>query len=175
MPRRLLAQISGNSTKEKELKPYSRGLIIGEYYSGVKASQISRNLQIPRSTVADSIQQNSKQNNGESSPQPGRPKSYIERDKQHIIQLIKRDPFIKYDNICQRTGLNISSTTFLSILQNSGYGHWQAKKQPKLTKEHAKLWLEWAKNHKDWTYTEWSKVIWSNESSIKLGKGQQQP
>jgi hypothetical protein len=68
MPRRPLAQISGNSTKEKELTPYSRGLIIGEYYSGVKPSQISRNLQIPRSTIADSIQQNSKRNNEESSP-----------------------------------------------------------------------------------------------------------
>jgi hypothetical protein len=48
------------------------------------------------------------------------------------------------------------------------------KKRPKLTKEHAKLRLEWAKNHKYWTYTEWSKVIWSDESSIELGKGQQQ-
>jgi hypothetical protein len=123
MPRRPLAQISGNSTKEKELTPYSRGFIIGESYCGVKPSQISRNLQIPRSTVVDSIQQNSKQNDGKSIPRSGRPKSYTERDKRHIIQLIKRDPFIKYDDIRERTGLSISSTTFLSILRNSGYGH----------------------------------------------------
>jgi transposase len=173
MPRRPLAQISGNTTKGKELTPYSRGLIIGEYNCGVKPSQISRNLQIPRSTVIDTIQQKSKRDDGKSSPRPGRPKSYTERDKRHIIQLIKRDPFITYQAIRERTGLNVSSTTFLTILKESGYGHWRAKKRPKLTKEHAKLRLEWAKKHKDWTYTEWSKVIWSDESSIELGKGQQ--
>jgi hypothetical protein len=175
MPRRPLAQISGNTSTTKELSPYSRGLIIGKYEAVVSLSQISESLAIPSSTVFDTIQQNSKRNNGKSIPRPGRPKSYTERDKRHIIQLIKRDPFIKYEDIRERTGLNLSSTTFLSILQDSGYGHWRAKKRPKLTKEHAKLRLEWAKNHKDWTFTEWSKVIWSDESSIELGKGQQQP
>jgi transposase len=175
MPRRPLAQISGNITTNNELSPYLRGLIIGKYDAGVTITQISQILEIPSSTVFNTIQRNSKRNDGKSSSRSGRPKSYTERDKRHIIQLIKRDPFINYQDIRERTGLNISSTTFLTILKESGYGHWRAKKRPKLTKEHAKLRLEWAKNHKDWTYTEWSKVIWSDESSIELGKGGQQP
>ena len=40
-----------------------------------------------------------------------------------------------------------------------------------MTEEHAKKRLEWAKQHRNWTYTEWSKIIWSDESSIKVGKG----
>jgi transposase len=155
------------------LSPYLRGLIIGKHESGINPSQISRDLQIPRTTVNGTIQRILHQNDGKSSPRSGHPQSYTERDKRHIIQLIKRDPFITYQAIRERTGLNVSSTTFLTILKESGYGHWRAKKRPKLTKEHAKLRLEWAKRHKDWTYTEWSKVIWSDKSSIELGKGQQ--
>ena len=154
MPRRPLGQISGNSIKGKELSPYMRGLITGKHESGIKPSHISQDLQIPRSTIVDTIQQNSTRNEGKSNPRPGRPKSYSERDERHILLLIKRDPFITYQSIRERTGLNLSSRTFLTILKKSGYGHWRAKKRPKLTKEHAKLRLEWAKLHKDWTYTE---------------------
>jgi hypothetical protein len=68
MPRRPLAQISGNTSTTKELSPYSRGLIIGKYEAGVSLSQISESLAIPSSTVFDTIQQNSKRNNGKSIP-----------------------------------------------------------------------------------------------------------
>jgi hypothetical protein len=44
-----------------------------------------------------------------------------------------------------------------------------------LTDEYAKKRLEWAQTHRDWTYAEWSKVIWSDESSIEIGKGRQAP
>jgi hypothetical protein len=142
MPRRPLAQINGNSIKRKELSPYMRGIITRKHQSGVRTSHISEDLQIPRSTVNNTIEQIPRQNNGKSIPRPGRPKSYTERDKRHILLLIKADPFIKYQDIRQRIGLNLSLYTFLLILKNSGYGHWRAKKQPKLTKEHAKLQLE---------------------------------
>jgi IS30 family transposase len=112
MPRLPLAQISGNITKRKELTPYTRGLIIGKHEAGVPISQISHTLGIPSSTVFETIQQNSKRDNGESSPRSGRPKSYTERDKRHIIQLIKRDPFITYPVIRERTGLNVYQLPF---------------------------------------------------------------
>ena len=44
-----------------------------------------------------------------------------------------------------------------------------------MTEEYAKKRLEWALTHHDWTYTEWSKVIWSDEFLIKIGKGRQAP
>lgn len=172
MPRRPLARINGNRTIRKELTTYTRGLIIGKHESGVSMTHISQTLGIPLSTVSETIKRNPERINGESSPRSGRPKSYTERDRRHIIRIIRRDPFITYPALRLRAGLDISSTTFLKILKESGYGHWRAKKRPKLTEEHAKLRLEWAKKHKDWTFTEWAKVIWSDESSIEIGKGQ---
>jgi len=55
MPRAPLGQISGNITKRKGLNPYKRGLIIGKHESGINPTQISQNLQIPRSTIIDTL------------------------------------------------------------------------------------------------------------------------
>jgi hypothetical protein len=68
MPRRPLAQINNNSIQRKELSPYVRGIITGKHHSGFKTSHISQQLQIPRSTVNDTIQQISRQNNSKSIP-----------------------------------------------------------------------------------------------------------
>ena len=175
MPRTPLREINGNSTKRKELSPYLRGQIIGKAISGISKHQISQELQIPRSTVICTIQRENALLEGKSSPQSGRPKSYTERDMRHILTIIKRNPFVTYREIRERTGLELSSATLLTIVNKSGYGHWRAKKRPRLLEEHAKMRLEWAKKHQNWTYTEWSKIIWSDESSIKLGRGQQSP
>jgi hypothetical protein len=66
MPRRPLAQISGNTTKRSKLSPYLRGLIIGKHNSGRNPTQISQDLQIPRTTINSTIKQNLGQNNGKS-------------------------------------------------------------------------------------------------------------
>jgi transposase len=47
---------------------------------------------------------------------------------------------------------------------------WLAKNRPKLTEEHAKKRLEWAKTFKDWTAEDWAKVAWSDECSIEKDK-----
>jgi hypothetical protein len=85
MPRRPLAQINGNSLKQRELSLFTHGLIIGKRENGAFLSKISQKLQIPVSTISGTIQRNSVRNNGKSSAQSGRPKSYLERDKQHVI------------------------------------------------------------------------------------------
>jgi transposase len=175
MPRTPLAEIDANSNKRKELTPFLRRQIIGKYSCGVNPTQISKQLQIPRSTIVSTIERNPQQVDGKSIPRSGRPKSYTKRDERHIITIIKRNPFVTYQSIREQTGLLLSSATFLRILKNSGYGHWRAKQRPKLTEEHAKKRLEWAQKHSDWTYTEWSKIIWSDESSIEINRGPRIP
>jgi hypothetical protein len=83
---------------------------------------------------------------------------------------IKKDPFLTFQDIRVRTGINVLTTTFKNYLKKSGYGHWKAAKRPQLKEEYAALRLAWAEAYKDWSYEEWSKVIWSDEYSIKIGK-----
>jgi transposase len=137
MPRTPLAQIDPNSRIKKELTPFQRGQIIGKAECGLSKHQISRDLQIPRSTIQTILLKNYLQSNGKSFPRSGRPKSYTERDSRHILNIIKADPFVTYSTIRERTGLEVSRRTFLRIIRESGYGHWKAQKRPKLEKEHA--------------------------------------
>ena len=123
MSRTSLARIDPNSIKRKELSPFLRGKIFAKHSDGLSAANISRDLGIPRTTIWSTLQRESTQLDGKSFPRPGRPKSYTERDKRHILTIIKRNPFITYQAIREQSGLNLSSATFLRILKESGYGH----------------------------------------------------
>lgn len=171
MPRTPLRPIDANAQKKGHSSPYIRGQIIALSKLGHKQAQIARDLQIPRSTVHDTIRLDPQRDNGESLPRSGRPKTLSPADERYILILIKRDPFITYREIRDRTRFNVSDRTLARIIQQSGYGHWRAQKRPRLNAVLAKKRLEWALARKDWTYDEWSKVIWSDECSVELGKG----
>jgi transposase len=173
MPRVPLGQIDPNNQKRKELSPYTRGLISGYLRCGIKPSKISAELQIPYSTIIFTRDQNDQRNNGNSLTRSGRPKILSERDKNHLFRVIRANPFISYNELREQTSITVSNDTLLRTIRDSGYGHWKAKKRPKLTEEHARLRLEWAKAHQDWTPEQWAKVIWSDECSVELGKGKQ--
>jgi transposase len=171
MPRTPLKPINPNRGKGHELSPYLRGRIFSLVEEGVKYAEIARRLQIDESTAGKTIKLDSKRCNGESRSRSGRPKTLSPRDIRRIITEIKKDPFLSYQDIRARTGVNVSNTTFKKYLKESGYGHWKAAKRPQLKEEHAALRLQWAEAHKDWSYEEWSKIIWSDECSIEIGKG----
>ncbi|KAJ9196306.1 hypothetical protein DTO164E3_6362 [Paecilomyces variotii] len=173
MPRRPLGQIDPNGRRGNELSPYTRGIIMGRVFDKVTPTKIGRDLQIARATIVSTIEKDPERDNGESLLRPGRPEALSPRDKRRVFIEIKRDPFITYDAIRANTGLNYSNTTLLKYVKQSGYGHWKAKKRPYLKPEHAKKRYEWAKAHKNWGWDEWSRIIWSDECSIEIGKGKQ--
>lgn len=173
MPRTPLRQIDPNPRRGGELSPYIRGQIIAYYNKKVKIIDIARELRIPSSTVKSTILQDPKRHNGESKARSGRPNILSSRDQRRILLEIKRDPFLTFSDIRNRTDINLSNTSFKRYLALSKYGHWRAAKRPQLKLEHAKLRLEWAQKYKDWTYSEWSKIIWSDECSVEIGKGKQ--
>ncbi|WP_206734023.1 hypothetical protein, partial [Stenotrophomonas sp. MA5] len=94
MLRSPLQSINPNIRKGKELSPSQRGIIWGKYSAGVSKSAISRELQIPRTTVYDTIVKYPQRNETHSISRPGRPKKVTERDERHILIIIKGDPFL---------------------------------------------------------------------------------
>lgn len=53
----------------------------------------------------------------------GQPKIIPNADKQYIIFLIKRDIFMKIENICKALDKPISADTVAIVLKNSGYAY----------------------------------------------------
>lgn len=113
------------------------------------SSQIINRLRIKRSTIYNIIRQGSLRNDGESLSRSGCPRAVTESDKQYVIIKIECNPFIIYQELRNATGILVSDTVFVRILKKSGYRHWKAQKQPKLTADHAKLQYQWALTRKD--------------------------
>ena len=65
----------------------------------------------------------------------------------------------------------ISERTTRRVLKELGFGSFKAVRKPFVTPKQAKRRLEWAKAYKNWTEQEWLNVIWSDETSIEVGKG----
>lgn len=167
-----LSPISSIINPEKELSPTVRAFILGRYTGGEKPKSISNDLQIPLQTIYTTIRRSSSRSHCISKPRTGRPKSLSETAKRAIIRLIKKNPFITYQEVSETLQLSICRRTLFSVINESGYGNWKAQKRPLLTPKVAQRRYEWALKYKNWGYREWSSVIWSDECSVELGSGQ---
>jgi len=76
-----------------------------------------------------------------------------------------------YAQLIEQSGLQFSRSTFTRLLKKYGISNWLAKKRPYLTAQAVKARLKFAQEHKDWTYNDWKKVIFSDECSLERGAG----
>jgi hypothetical protein len=58
------------------------------------------------------------------------------------------------------------ATTF----KREGFARRSALKKPKLTAQHAKLRLDWAIEHLNWSLEQWEQILWTDETWIQPGK-----
>lgn len=171
-PRTPLKSISGNKTLRKELSPFIRGKIIALSEIGTNITDIAGLLNIPRKTIQYRLPSpKTEREDGKSKYRSGRPPILDKHDIRHIIQLIIEEPFITYQEIKHQQKLTCFPRTIYTAIYNSGYVHWQARKRPLLTPEHAQLRFEFAKKYAHWKYEDWCKVIFTDECSIELGSG----
>lgn len=171
VPRTPLRYTSSNRTSRKELEPFQIGIIVGRFLAGQKMVDIQQAMDLPYTTIQTTIATYHSSTTGTSSPRNGRPELLSETDKRYILLQIKRDPFIRTEDICKLLQTSISPRTVARMPKESGYGHWKAQKRLQLTEKAAKLRYEWAYRHRDWTYDQWRRIIWSDECSVELGKG----
>lgn len=68
----------------------------------------------------------------------------------------------------QKENIFVSLPTVTAALKSMGLIVRTKKKKPGLTKDHKKRRLEFAKKYKHWTVSDWSKVIFSDETKVNL-------
>jgi transposase len=171
VPRTPLRSISANRERGHELSPYFRGQIISLSKIGTAQAKIAHLLNVSQTTVQYTLQQEATRIEGTTLARSGRPPILSEDDKVSIFNIIKRDPFIGYEDIRDQSGFNVCNKTFLRMLKASGYGHYKAKRRPHLNTRVAKLRLDWALARQNWTLEDWRRIIWSDECSVEIGKG----
>ena len=142
-----LRSISGNERRFKDLTPYQRGLIIGKFECGLTPTEVAADLDIPVSTIRDTIKFHPERTDGQSKARFGRPRISTQVDVRNVLRLVRRLPKITYDGIRRELQLTFSNDTLKRILQRNGITNWRAKRRPALTSEVVQKRLEWAKAH----------------------------
>lgn len=166
-----LKPISSNTTCNKELTPYQRGLIIGAASSGQKTVDIAKASKRTASSIFYTLSKVDERIDGESKPRSGRPKIYSARVERAVIRHCRLYAKDTYNKVRKAIGSKISDRSILRILEKCGIGHWKAAKRPALTQEHADARLLWCKCRAHWDYERWSKYMWSDECSLERGTG----
>ena len=145
MPRTPLDPITPNIIRRRELSPFTRGIIAGQRTTGASYGAIARGLNLPKSTVQDSLAIVNRGSHGVSKSRSGRPKVTTVRDERIILRLARFDPKQTYTQLISATGLSISHSTVYRVLRDAGLSNWIAKKRPMLRQQDVDARLKWAR------------------------------
>ncbi len=102
----------------------------------------------------------------------GRKKCTSNRDNRTLERIVKQNPFKNVGEIHKEwtaAGVSASRTTTHRRMQDMG------SCKPLLNNRQRQKRLAWAKDKKDWTAAEWSKVMFSDESKFCISFGNQGP
>jgi transposase len=139
------------------------------YNAGWQYTQISRELGIPYDTVRHCAK-------GRITPQKP-------RGRQPILNTPIRQRLIAHATssheqrlkplreIAQELGINVDHRTLTKAFDKEGYHRRVATEKPLLTPKHIEARLFWANLAVNWTQDIWSRVIWSDEASFRVGRG----
>jgi hypothetical protein len=92
MPRRPLAEITGNRASNCELSSYQRAKIDRSRELGQRPQLIAETLNLPPSTVYYTLDKIDARNQGHSLLRSGRPLKWTEHDKRRIVRFVQINP-----------------------------------------------------------------------------------
>ena len=112
-----------------------------------------------------------------SAPRSGRPPKTTAENRTKVLTVLRqsRDTrTLSCNAIARRILANssrfLSSMTIHKILKTSGLSKVKPTKKPGLTLEMMKIRKEWCLAHEDWTFDDWKRVLWSDETSVCFGQ-----
>ena len=103
----------------------------------------------------------------------GRPALTTERENRCLTRLVKENRRSSAKTLAKKWSASISKTvskrTTRRRLKSSGYYGRQAHKKPFISTKNHKKMMQWAKEMVKKTITFWKKVVFTDESKIKIG------
>jgi transposase len=158
--------------KRKRCTDFENGQIIAAFQAGKKARTISQMFNVSKRTLNHKWSIFKARSSLQQLPRSGRPQITTDREKKRICRESKKDPFSSAKKIKNSIGRdNISDRTIRRILVKvGGLKSRRAAKKPFLSEKNRIARLKWAREHLNWTFDDWKKVLWSDESKFLLRK-----
>jgi transposase len=101
----------------------------------------------------------------------GRPHILSDIERDQIYDYIQQHPSCRYYDLLDLVDYKICETTLRALLKDLGLRKWRKIKRPQLDGNDALNRLTWAQRYRDFTPEDWSRVYFSDETSIERGSG----
>lgn len=163
--------------KTKELSEDLKNKIVKKHGQSQGYKSISKDLNVPVSTVHSVIKKFKAHGTVANLPRCGRKRKIDERFQRKIVRMVDKEPRLTSKQVqaaLQSEGTTVSTRTIRRRLNENGLYGRIPRKTPLLTQRHKKARLEFAKTYLRKPKTFWKNVLWSDETKVELfGKGHQ--
>src|SRR5690348_5898976 len=139
--------------------------------AGHKQDWIASHLRISRRQVGYAIASNQVTPRHRS----GRPRTLTSTQIDELVYYVQQDRTTRQMSyLALATGpfshWQVGEYTIRHALRSRGFTRCVALAKPPLSDENKKTRLEWAKEHKDWTLTQWMEILWTDETWVTGGR-----
>ena len=147
--------------------------IIHHRKNGLSIREISENCGISKSTVHYICHKYSEHGDVTNIKPSGRPRKVHDREVRTILRSHSIDPtktarsLTAEFNLAKNAESQVSHETIKKILNNNGIYARKIPNKWRISDKNKKLRLLWAKEHKNWSSDDWSKIVFSDESMMQ--------
>ena len=152
----------------------TKELIVSRSQSVQNKAELSRLLNIPRTTITSVLSKYRRTGTVETLTGSGRKKSFTNRNRNALKRLVKSNRLLSLQNITSKLNecktKTFSQKTVQRVLHSKGYKRRLAKKKVVVREANRKKRVKWRKERRGRTADNyWKKLIFSDESQIVLG------
>lgn len=157
---------------KKSIQDETKWLIVSYFKQKHNYKTIARLCGVSRTCVRTTIRNYIKFGTIKDRYRSGRPRVSTKRDDNMLFRIVRKYPKMSLRNLKARwllSGSNVSSISTISRrLIEFGLDSYDATKKPLLSDRDRRARMNWCKRYVNWSYAEWSKVIFSDESNFQL-------
>jgi transposase len=159
----------------RETSAELRELICQKAATGTPLSQITFFFNRPLRTIQSIVKRSTERGDYENAPRSGRPPKLTDRALRRLSLSVTHDHRQTLRDITDSINTDIPApvcarTVHTALKTRLGISSRIAAKKPFITAAQREKRLEWARDHVNWTMEDWKTVIWTDESSVEIGK-----